>query len=105
MLLFTDVPNVGRLNVIKQSAVAVTSAESLTQINMPLTSPLWAGPQVIKLFYGCNFLKLVIARVFVPASPFQPSLMFVGKARSLLLGGAHERSLLCKLGPCYQTSD
>ncbi len=60
VLLFTDVPNVGRLNVIKQSVMAVTSVESnasnLTNINMPLTSPLWTGPKVIKL---CN--KFVIS--------------------------------------------
>jgi hypothetical protein len=47
-----------------------------------------SGPNVIKRFadliYECDL-------VFVPCKPFQPSLMFVGKATSLTKSGATER--------------
>jgi hypothetical protein len=33
-----------------------------------------------KTFYGRNFPFSLFARVFVPGKPFQPSLMFAGKA-------------------------
>jgi len=36
-----------------------------------------------KTFYGCNLWIFVKKQVFVPVKPFQPSLMFVGVARSL----------------------
>ncbi len=38
--------------------------------------------QYYKTFYGHN-LQIFVARVFVPVKPFQPSLLFVGKARGL----------------------
>ncbi len=39
---------------------------------------------VIKLFYGRKLRLFIISYiVFVPSKPFQPSLMFAGKARSL----------------------
>ncbi len=49
-------------------------------------------PQCYKTFYGCN-LRILLLRVFVPVpgKSFQPSLMFVGKARSPLKNGAPER--------------
>ncbi len=39
--------------------------------------------QTYKTFYGRNLQNSVKARVLVPGKPFQPSLMFVGKAKSL----------------------
>ncbi len=41
------------------------------------------GPNVIKHFTSVIYLNLLLARVFVPGKPFKPSLMIVGKARSL----------------------
>jgi hypothetical protein len=41
------------------------------------------GPNVIKLFLSVIFELVEYARVFVSVMPLQPSLMFVGKARSL----------------------
>ncbi len=38
--------------------------------------------QSYETFYGRN-LQIFVARVFVPGKPFQPCLMFVGKARGL----------------------
>ncbi len=43
------------------------------------------GPDIIKLFKPMNYKFSKKARAFVPVKPFQPSLMFVGKARSLHL--------------------
>ncbi len=37
----------------------------------------------IQTFYLCNLRKFEKTRVFVPGNPSQPSLMFVGKAKSL----------------------
>jgi hypothetical protein len=45
--------------------------------------------QCYKAFYS-HKLRLFIMRVFVPGKPFQPSIMFAGKARSLNLSGAPE---------------
>ncbi len=43
------------------------------------------GPRGLsyKTFYGRNLRIFVISRVFAPGKPFQPSLIFVGKARGL----------------------
>jgi hypothetical protein len=41
------------------------------------------GPNVIKLFTLVIYEFLLQDRVFVPGMSFQPSLMLVGKARSL----------------------
>jgi hypothetical protein len=38
------------------------------------------GANPIKLFYGCKLRLFIKARAFVPGKPFQPSLMFAGKA-------------------------
>jgi hypothetical protein len=38
--------------------------------------------------------------VFVPGRPFNPTLLFVGKARSLPLGGASER-VFNRVGSCF----
>jgi hypothetical protein len=45
--------------------------------------------QSYKTFYGRNFRIFVIS--YCNGKPFQPSLMFVGKARSLPQSGAPER--------------
>jgi hypothetical protein len=41
---------------------------------------------IIKLFTAVIYGFSLQARVFVPGKPFQPSLMFVGEARSLPYG-------------------
>jgi hypothetical protein len=41
------------------------------------------GPNVIKLFTSAIYVFSLKAGVFLHAKPFQPSLMFVGKARSV----------------------
>ncbi len=53
----------------------------------------WArpGPNVIKLFLSVINEYLYEARAFNPGKPFQPSLMFVGVARSLPYIGTPER--------------
>jgi hypothetical protein len=38
--------------------------------------------QSCKTVYGRNLRIFVIARVFVPDKPFQPSLMYAGKAEA-----------------------
>ncbi len=40
-------------------------------------------PNVTKLFTSVIYEILLEAKAFVPGKPFQPSLIFVGKARSL----------------------
>ncbi len=57
------------------------SASEIGRVNEPLTDThLQSGSNVIKLLtvviYEC-------VRMFVPGNPFQPRLMFTGKARSL----------------------
>ncbi len=47
--------------------------------------------QNIKLFYYSHLQMLVISQFFVQSIPFQPSVMFVGKVRSLPYNGAPER--------------
>ncbi len=49
------------------------------------------GAIVIKLFTAVSYKFLQKARAFAPGKPFQPSLMFVGKARSLPKSRAPER--------------
>jgi hypothetical protein len=44
---------------------------------------LTPGPNVTKLFTSVIYEILLEVKAFVPGKPFQPSLMFVGKARSL----------------------
>ncbi len=52
-------------------------------------SPRWL---YYKTFYGCNLRIFIISQtVCVSGKPFQPRLMFVGKARGLLQSGALER--------------
>ncbi len=46
-----------------------------------LEKDLWG--QCYKKFYGHKLRLSYYARTFVPGKPFQPSLMFVGKARTL----------------------
>ncbi len=47
-------------------------------------SYLILGLYFIKTFYGRNlWIILTSYRMFVPGKPFQPSLVFVGEARSL----------------------
>ncbi len=46
---------------------------------------------VIKLFTAVSYAFSELARAFAPGKPFQPSLMFVGEARSLPENGAPER--------------
>jgi hypothetical protein len=46
---------------------------------------------VIKLFAAVSYDFSLKARGFVPGKPFQPSLIFVVKARSLPKSGAPER--------------
>jgi hypothetical protein len=41
----------------------------------------------------CRYAECRGPRVLAPGKPFQPSLLFVGKARSLPLSGAPERCL------------
>jgi hypothetical protein len=41
------------------------------------------GPNVIELFISVINEFLLYARVFIPDRPFQPSPLFVGKARAL----------------------
>jgi hypothetical protein len=52
--------------------------------------------QCCKMFYGSKLQIFVISLVLVPGKLFQPSLMFVGKARTLPWSGAPERPV--KLG-------
>ncbi len=47
--------------------------------------------QYYKTFQSHNLRIFVISQSFVLGKPFQPSLMFVGEARSLPQGGAPER--------------
>jgi hypothetical protein len=42
-----------------------------------------SGANVIKLFTSVSYDFSLYIRAFVPGKPFQPSLMFVGKSRSL----------------------
>jgi hypothetical protein len=49
------------------------------------------GPNVIKLFTVVSYDFLYYVRAFVHGKPFQPSLMFVGKSRSLPYTGATPR--------------
>ncbi len=49
------------------------------------------GSNFIKLFTGVNYQCEEEARMFAVGKPFQPCLMFVGKARSLPYCGAPER--------------
>jgi hypothetical protein len=46
---------------------------------------------IIKLFTAASYKFSLYAKVLFPGKPSQPSLMFVGKARSLPLSGALER--------------
>ncbi len=48
---------------------------------------------MLQNFYNHNLQNFVIS-LSVPGKPFQPSLMFVGKARSLPYGGAMEENQL-----------
>ncbi len=41
------------------------------------------GDNVIKHFMPVTYEYLQSARVFVPGNPYRPSIVFVGKARSL----------------------
>ncbi len=50
-----------------------------------------AGANFIKLFLSVIYGFSLYAKVFVPGKLFQPSLMFVGEARSLPQNGAPER--------------
>ncbi len=50
---------------------------------------LWC--ECYKTFHVCNFLMFVISQSVCTGRPFQLSLMFVGKARSLGYSGAPER--------------
>ncbi len=52
------------------------------------------GPNVIKLFLSGIYEFGNKLECFVLDRPFQPSLMFVGKARSLPLSEASERCLI-----------
>jgi hypothetical protein len=61
---------------------------------------LGLGANVIKLFTGVSNGFSYQARVFVAGKPFQPSLVFVGKARSLPYRGASER-LINRVGSCF----
>jgi len=45
--------------------------------------PFQPGPNGLKTFYARNLGVFVLKWCFFPDRPFQPSLMFVGKARSL----------------------
>ncbi len=47
-------------------------------------SKVGTGPNAKKLFTSVIYRCLLIARIFVLGRPFQPSLMFLGKARNLL---------------------
>ncbi len=47
--------------------------------------------QLFTFFKACCYGAVPLARVFVPGKPLQPSLMTVGKARSLTYSGAPER--------------
>ncbi len=47
--------------------------------------------QFYKTFYGLNLLMFIISQSVFPSRPFQHSLMFVGKARSLSQSRAPER--------------
>ncbi len=49
------------------------------------------GANVTKLFMAVSYDFSYIDRAFIPGEPFQPSLMFHGKARSLPKRGAPER--------------
>ncbi len=55
---------------------------------------LQPGANVIKLFraLSCEFLQYT--RAFVPGKPFQPSLMFVGKAGAYLSGAPFQWTTL-----------
>ncbi len=50
--------------------------------------------QYYKTFYASNLQILVITRVFVSGKPFQPSLMFAGKAIEYLSKAAFRCSTL-----------
>ncbi len=59
-----------------------------------------------KTFYGRNLRIFVKARVFVPGKHFQPSIMFVGEARSLPQSKTPEKVLYSgRLQPCPKTLD
>ena len=54
---------------------------------MPTAGSLtWPGTNVIRLFTVVIYELLELARVVVPGGPLQPSLMFVGDARSVRIG-------------------
>jgi hypothetical protein len=63
------------------------------------------GTNVIKLFKAVIYQCLQYARVFVPGKPFQPSLMFVGKGRSLPQSGAPKSYFTVSLQPYPQALD
>ncbi len=53
--------------------------------------PILSGANPIKKFKAVIYGFLELDRVFVPGKPFQPSLMFVGKARGLPKSGVPKR--------------
>jgi hypothetical protein len=58
------------------------------------------GGDVIKLFTAVIYEFSSKARVFVPVKSFQPSLLFVGKARNLSLSRAYE-GFFNRVGSCF----
>ncbi len=52
---------------------------------------LTPGANVIKIFTAMSYEFLLESKMFASSKPFQPSLLFVGKARSPPLSGASDR--------------
>jgi len=59
--------------------------------------------QCYKTFLSLVYQFLYLARVFVPGEPFQPGLMFAGKARAYPSEASTFQVLHCRIGPRTQS--
>jgi len=78
----------------RSSSEVRSNVRKLFKRKIPGTSPVDSarpGDTLIKLFSVVNYKCAWLARVFVLGRPFHPSLMLVGKVRSLPMSGAPQR--------------
>jgi hypothetical protein len=68
--------------MVVENALAYYDMTTINVVKGFTVRALWANP--IKLFMKVIYKYLLQARAFVPGMPFQPSLMFAGKAGAYL---------------------